>query len=123
MQQTDLGPGLSTKRTRRREFLAQIDLVVPWSDLVGLVLPYASQYKTGSPPFDVHTILRIHFMQHWFALSDRAMEDAPKFATFLPRSAPLGLQKSNRNKNLDALQSSFSRMLVVTKSAIQSCVV
>ena len=43
MQQTDLGLGLSTKRTRKREFLAQMEQVVPWADLVDLVSPYAPQ--------------------------------------------------------------------------------
>ena len=32
--------------------------------------------KTGRPPFPVSTMLRIHFMQQWFGLSDLAMEEA-----------------------------------------------
>jgi IS5 family transposase len=76
MQQTDLGLDLSTKRTRKREFLTQMEQVVPWSGLVDLVLPYAPPRKTGRPPFEVQTMLRIHFMQQWFTLSDPAMEEA-----------------------------------------------
>jgi IS5 family transposase len=76
MQQTDLGLNLSTKRTRKREFLAQIDRVVPWDDLVALVSAYTRESKTRRPPFAVHTMLRIHFMQQWFTLSDPAMEEA-----------------------------------------------
>ena len=76
MQQTDLGLDLSTKRTRKREFLTQMEQVVPWSELVDLVLPYAPARKTGRPPFEVQTMLRIHFMQQWFTLSDPAMEEA-----------------------------------------------
>jgi IS5 family transposase len=34
MQQTELDLGLSTKRTRKREFLAQMEQVVPWAELV-----------------------------------------------------------------------------------------
>ncbi|MFM7848733.1 MAG: IS5/IS1182 family transposase, partial [Rubrivivax sp.] len=37
MQQTDLGLNLSTKRTRKREFLSQMDRVMPWGDLVAVV--------------------------------------------------------------------------------------
>jgi hypothetical protein len=44
--------------------------------LVDLVSPYALQRKTGRPPFDVLTMLRIHFMQQWFTLSYSAMEEA-----------------------------------------------
>jgi IS5 family transposase len=76
MQQTDLGLNLSTKRTRKREFLAQMDRVMPWGDLVAVVSPYTRESKTGRPPFAVLTMLRIHFMQQWFTLSDPAMEEA-----------------------------------------------
>ena len=76
MKQTDLGLNLTTKRTRKREFLAQMERVVPWAALVELVAPYAPEGKKGRPPFAVHTMLRIHFMQQWFTLSDPAMEEA-----------------------------------------------
>ena len=67
---------LVTKRTRKREFLDEMNLVVPWSELVGLIQPHAPTGKTGRPPFAVLTMLRIHFMQQWFGLSDPAMEEA-----------------------------------------------
>ena len=76
MKQTDLGLNLTTKRTRKREFLAQMERVVPWATLVELVAPYAPEGKKGRPPFAVETMLRIHFMQQWFTLSDPAMEEA-----------------------------------------------
>ena len=65
-----------TKRTRKREFLDEMNLVVPWSELIGLIQPHAPAGKTGRPPFAVATMLRIHFMQQWFGLSDPAMEEA-----------------------------------------------
>ena len=67
---------LVTKRTRKREFLGEMNLVVPWAELVGLIEPHAPTGKTGRPPFAVATMLRIHFMQQWFGLSDPAMEEA-----------------------------------------------
>jgi IS5 family transposase len=67
---------LVTKRTRKREFLDEMNLVVPWSELVGLIQPHAPAGKTGRAPFAVLTMLRIHFMQQWFGLSDPAMEEA-----------------------------------------------
>ncbi len=76
MKQTDLGLNLTTKRTRKREFLAQMGRVVPWSALVERVAPHAPAGKTGRPPFPVEAMLRIHFMQQWFTLSDPAMEEA-----------------------------------------------
>ncbi len=67
---------LVTKRTRKREFLGEMDLVVPWTELVALIEPHAPLGKTGRPPFAVLTMLRIHFMQQWFGFSDPAMEEA-----------------------------------------------
>jgi transposase, IS5 family len=76
MKQHSLGLGQTSKRTRRREFLDEMERVVPWSDLVALVAPYMPEGKRGRPPFAVEVMLRIHFMQQWFTLSDPAMEEA-----------------------------------------------
>lgn len=50
-------------RTRKRELLAQMDAVVPRTDLVPLIAAYAPEGKRGRPPFEVETMLHIHFMQ------------------------------------------------------------
>lgn len=76
MKQAELGLNLTTKRTRKREFLAEMERVVPWAALVDLITPYAPEGRRGRPPFAVETMLRIHFMQQWFTLSDPAMEEA-----------------------------------------------
>jgi IS5 family transposase len=76
MKQSSLGLGTSTKRTRRREFLDEMDRVIPWSDLVAEIAPFMPEGKRGRPPFPVESLLRIHFMQQWFTLSDPAMEEA-----------------------------------------------
>jgi IS5 family transposase len=49
---------------------------VPWSRLIALIDPHDPRGKTGRPPFPVATMLQIHFMQHWFGLSDPAVEEA-----------------------------------------------
>ena len=70
---------LVTKRTRKRVFLDEMSLVVPWTELVGLIRPFAASstgVKGGRPSFAVETMLRIHFLQQWFGLSDPAMEEA-----------------------------------------------
>ena len=76
MKQADLGLNLATKRTRKTEFLAQMECVVPWAALVESIAPYYSEGRTGRPPFALETMLRVHFMQQWFSLSDPAMEEA-----------------------------------------------
>ena len=76
MKQLGLGLNLSTKRTRKREFLDEMERVVPWAALVQIVEPYYPKAKTGRPPFGIETMLRVHYLQQWFALSDPAMEEA-----------------------------------------------
>ena len=76
MKQTSLDLNLSTRRTRKHEFLAQMQLVVPWAALVELIAPYYPEGKNGRPPFALETMLRVHFLQQWFSLSDPAMEES-----------------------------------------------
>jgi transposase, IS5 family len=88
MSLSDSGFERKTKRTRKREFLDEMNLVVPWDELVSLIAPRAPALgaKGGRPPFPVQTMLRIHFLQQWFNLSDPAMEEAlyhtPMFRDF-----------------------------------------
>ena len=76
MKQATLDLDLRAKKTRKQVFLGQMDQVVPWAALVELIAPYYPEGKTGRPPFSLMTMLRIHFMQQWFTLSDPAMEEA-----------------------------------------------
>jgi IS5 family transposase len=76
MKQADLGLDLSSKRTRKRLFLDEMERVVPWGELVALIEPHYPRGKTGRPPFGIGVMLRIHFLQQWFGLSDPAMEEA-----------------------------------------------
>ncbi len=87
MKQSSLGLSNAVERTRKREFLDAMELVVPWAERVSLIEPYAPESgRRGQQPFAVQTLLRIHFMQPWFKLSDPAMEEAlhdvPAFRDF-----------------------------------------
>lgn len=76
MKQAALNLSLIIKKTRKQVFLEQMDQVVPWAELVELIAPYYPEGRKGRPPFSLLTMLRIHFMQQWFTLSDPAMEEA-----------------------------------------------
>ena len=76
MKQASLELNLSLKKTRKREFLEQMERVVPWAALVALIAPYYPEGRTGRRPFALETMLRTHFLQQWFSLSDPAMEEA-----------------------------------------------
>ena len=65
------------KRTRREIFLAEMEQVVPWQALLALIEPhYPKAGRPGRQPYAIATMLRIHFLQQWYALSDPAMEEA-----------------------------------------------
>ena len=65
------------RQTQKEKFLAQMDKVVPWEALEALIEPhYPREGRRGRPPMPLSTMLRIHFMQQWYALSDPGMEDA-----------------------------------------------
>jgi len=89
MKQLSLASGfeVSSKRTRKRVFLEEMDRVVPWRELVALIEPhYLGKASTGRPPFPCELMLRIHFLQQWFGHSDPAMEeslhDVPLYRAF-----------------------------------------
>ncbi len=46
-QSADLGLNLSTKKTRKREFLEQMQQLVSWKDLVALIALYAPEGRKG----------------------------------------------------------------------------
>ncbi|HNN77225.1 MAG TPA: IS5 family transposase [Leptospiraceae bacterium] len=64
------------KTTKRQVFLEQMDQVIPWTELIGLLKPYYPNAENGRPAIALEKMLRIHFLQHWFALSDPAAEEA-----------------------------------------------
>jgi IS5 family transposase len=64
------------KVTRRERFLAEMDAVIPWPRLVGLIAPHYPHSGKGRPPHDLERMLRIYFLQQWFNLSDPQAEDA-----------------------------------------------
>ena len=84
----DLG---QRKRTRREVFLAEMDQVVPWTALLALIEPhYPKLGLPGRQPYPLATMLRIHFLQQWYALSDPAMEEALYDTAVMRRFAQLG---------------------------------
>ncbi|WDL18133.1 IS5 family transposase [Xanthomonas campestris] len=79
------------KQTRREIFLPEMEQVVPWQQLLGLVAPhYPVSGRPGRQPYALATMLRIHLLQQWYALSDPAMEEALHEIPTLRRFAQLG---------------------------------
>lgn len=64
------------KRTKREKFLEEMDGVVPWERLVGLIEPHYPRGKRGRPPMGIERMLRVYFLSQWYGLADEALEDA-----------------------------------------------
>ena len=64
------------KVTRRERFLAEMDAVIPWRRLLGLIEPHYPKAGNGRQPLGLEKMLRIYFLQQWFNLADPQAEDA-----------------------------------------------
>ena len=62
--------------TRRDEFLATMDRIVPWAELCAVIEPHYPKAGNGRPPVGLARMLRMYFVQHWFNLADQACEEA-----------------------------------------------
>src|SRR5690606_26765207 len=79
------------KVTRRERFLAEMDAVIPWARLIGLIAPHYPKPGNGRPPMELEMMLRIYFLQQWFDLGDAAAEDALYDSEAMRRFARLEL--------------------------------
>jgi len=65
------------KKTRKEVFLEEMDQIIPWQALSQVIKPYYPRPEgAGRRPIGIERMLRIHFLQHWFELSDPGAEEA-----------------------------------------------
>src|SRR6266403_2258554 len=64
------------KKTKRAQFLEEMEQVVPWQKLCALIEPYYPKAGNGRHPVGVERMLRVYFLQQWFNLSDPGVEEA-----------------------------------------------
>jgi IS5 family transposase len=83
-----------TKKTRREQFLEEMNAVMPWDELISLVAPHYSKGETGRKPVGLPIMLRVYFLQQWFALSDPGVEDALYESAVLRRFAGIDLGRA-----------------------------
>ena len=64
------------KVTRREKFLARMEAILPWAQLLAVIAPHYPKGERGRPPIGVERMLRVYFLQQWYGLADEALEDA-----------------------------------------------
>ena len=74
------------RATRKSEFLARMEALVPWAQFCALIEPHYPKAGNARPPRDLEQVLRMYLVANWFNLADEACEDAlydiPAFRDF-----------------------------------------
>ena len=81
------------RKSRRELFLEEMEGIIPWARLTGLVQPHYPKGENGRPPVGLERMLRLYFLQQWFNLSDPGLEEALYESLVLRRFAGIDLGK------------------------------
>lgn len=96
-----LSDELQQVRTKKKEFLEQIDHIIPWGEWESLIQPYYYKGERGNKPYDLELMLRIYLVQNLYNLSDMAtvaeVIDSRAFSDFC------GVESSNQVPDGDTL--------------------
>ena len=80
------------KITRREKFLARMETLIPWPQLLAVLEPFYPKGERGRRPIGLERMLRVYFLQQWYALADEALEDALYDSQALQGFARIDLQ-------------------------------
>ena len=72
MSMSALSDELAQVRTKKKEFLAQIERIVPWKEWLALIQPCYYKGERGNKPYPLETMLRLYLLQNLYDLSDEA---------------------------------------------------
>ena len=101
MSLSGLSDELSQVRTKKKEFLSQIERIVPWGEWIKLIRPHYYKGERGNKPYDLERMLRIYLVQNLYDLSDMAtvaeVIDSRAFSEFC------GVESSNQVPDGDTL--------------------
>jgi len=64
------------RATRKAEFLARMESLIPWAEFCALIEPHYPKAGNGRPPVGLERMLRMYCVANWFNLADEACEDA-----------------------------------------------
>lgn len=94
MSLSGLSDELGQVRTKKKEFLSQIERIVPWGEWIELIRPHYYKGERGNKPYDLERMLRIYLVQNLYDLSDKAtvaeVIDSRAFSEFC------GVESSNQ---------------------------
>ena len=101
MSLSALNDELAQVRTKKKEFLEQIERIVPWGKWVAIIKPCYYKGELGNKPYDLELMLRLYLLQNLYNLSDEATVaeaiDSRAFSDFC------GVDSSNQVPDGDTL--------------------
>lgn len=87
--------------TKKKDFLEQIERIVPWGEWITLIKPCYYKGEHGNKPYDLELMLRIYLIQNLYDLADEAtvseVVDSRAFSDFC------GVESSNQVPDGDTL--------------------
>ena len=92
---------LTQVRTKKKEFLEQMDRIIPWEEWITLIQPCYYKGERGNKPYALELMLRLFILQNLYDLSDEStvaeVIDSRAFSDFC------GVDSSNQVPNGDTL--------------------
>ena len=61
---------LAKVRIKKKEFLNQMDRIIPWGEWEALIQPYYYKGERGNKPYELELMLRLFILQNLYNLSD-----------------------------------------------------
>ena len=96
-----LSDELSQVRTKKKEFLTQIERIIPWGEWLAMIQPCYYKGERGNKPYGLELMLRLYILQNLYNLSDEATAaeviDSRSFSDFC------GIESSNQVPNGDTI--------------------
>ena len=100
---------LAQVRTKKKDFLEQMDRIIPWGEWITLIQPFYYKGERGNKPYGLELMLRLFILQNLYNLSDEGtvaeVIDSRAFSDFC------GVDSSNQVPNGDTL-GRFRNLLV-----------
>jgi len=98
---SSLNDELAQVRTKKKEFLGQIERIIPWGEWMTLIKPCYYKGERGNKPYELGLMLRLYLLQNLYNLSDEATVaetiDSRAFSEFC------GVESSNQVPDGDTL--------------------
>lgn len=101
MSISGLNDELAQVRTKKKEFLAQIEEIIPWGEWLGIIRPCYYKGERGNKPYELELMLRLYMLSNLYDLSDEGTVaetiDSRAFSEFC------GVDSSNQIPDGDTL--------------------